>query len=222
MSQVEIYNQALSLIGSGRRLVSPTDTGREAQDCNLWYPDTRRAILSAAWWPSSKATSRLALVAERSTSEIWAAGDPSPQYLYAYALPADYIWPRQLASGEHFTVEMLDGNQMALMTNSISPVLQYTFDQTSDDLWSPLQKQAISHVLAARIVLGLTGKSNRAQLLFQMAQDLVQQARAQSGNTDHVRYDVLPDWIAIRDYEGTPEQTRFIYPYNDLSFGAML
>lgn len=215
MSQVEIYNQALGLIGVGRRLTSPNSNAREAEECNLFYDRVRRMILTAAWWPSSKRTARLSASVERDTSASWVDGDPHPKYLYAYNLPQGYLYPRMLVTGEVFEIALLDDTTPMLMSNAVSPILEYTYDQEDDTNWTPLQFQATAALLAAFIAPGLTGKRGTVQQVFQLASDLVLQARVQAGNLEDIRTDSAPPWITVRGVSAAPV-SRYVYSFSDL------
>lgn len=216
MTQVEVYNQALGLAGVGRRLASAGSTAREAEECNLFYDRVRKMILTAAWWPGAKRVAALGTAAaERDTSAAWADGDPHPQYLYAYTLPANFLYPRQLVTGERFEIALISNTAQKLMSNTVQPTLEYTMDQTDDTLWQPLQFQATVALLAAFISPGLTGKRGTVQQNFQLASDLVNQARGQTANTDDVRYEAAPAWISARGVSSAAS-ARYYYPYADL------
>lgn len=215
MSKVEVFNLALSLCGVGRRLASPDSAGPEAEVCRLWYDRTRTFILKAAWWQCVLRTDRLALVAE-ATGSIWQPGLPPPRYRFAYAFPADYLYPRYLHSGAAFEVTNLDDLTPVLVTNDDEPILAYSKDQPDDTFWDPGLMMAIVHGLAAFIARGLTGKPILGQSLLQAANEIILQARASAANVDNVQYQSLPDWLEARGLAHDPVVTRYIHPYGDL------
>ena len=85
---VSIFNLALSVVGTRAKVSVTTENSREAETCRLWYDISRDIVLRAAFWPSTVAHSRLAVLKERANlTDDWTADDPAPDWLFAYGFP---------------------------------------------------------------------------------------------------------------------------------------
>lgn len=218
MSEVEIFNLALAAIGTRTSVSATTENSREAEVCRLWYDVSRDTVLRAAWWPSVKKWSRLALLAERdSFNDDWVSTDPGPQWTFAYGLPSDMIAPRHLSTYGRFTIELyqasVDNEYLALMTDDESPILQYSKRQTIPQMWDDSLKMAIIYSLAAHITMPLAGKFEVALKMQQLANELIFKARENTANEQVNQYEVIAPWHAARGYAEAPPQTQFLYPY---------
>lgn len=89
-SEVEICNEALSRIGQSLLLADTGLTPEEiadalqspaAQQCALWYPKARDAVLRRYKWPFANRRVALAVV----------AGETRSDWTYVYAVPADCL-----------------------------------------------------------------------------------------------------------------------------------
>jgi len=100
-SQVDIANQALSLIGTRSQIASLDEQSNEALAVNKWIDTCRRRLLRMAPWNSAKNFNVLALIAAApGTPEnpsggtvTWQKGQPPPPWSYEYAYPADCVRP---------------------------------------------------------------------------------------------------------------------------------
>jgi len=216
-----LYNLALSSIGSrGVKLSSPTERSREAEECNLWFPQVRDQVLRAGWWPCARAVARLAHAQERDEMRPWEPGDPQPGWHYTFALPIDYLYPRHLTGYEWFEtgVAALDGiNDVPVLYASVQrPILVYTKKQENLSVWDSQLFSAVAAALAAAIALPLTGKPTWKREAEERANRLILEARAASLNETPIEEDSVPSWIAARGYAGNGRTRRYIYPYGPL------
>lgn len=214
-SAVELYNLALDAIGARNRISLPSEDSREAEACNLWYPNIRDQVLASASWPEATKMERLALLATHE-DETWVAGDPRPDLLNSYALPSDMLRPQYLSNYGRFTIQSYAPESRALMTSQTSPVLIYTFRQTLVSMFGAELQMAIMYGLAASICVSLTGKTSRAKLLVDQANARIISARETAANTNNEQFDVLPDWIAARGFSGGVPQSGYYYPFGSL------
>lgn len=214
--ETEIYNLALDTIGARNKISSPLEQSREAEACNLWFPNIRDQVLASAAWPESTKMARLGLLAEQD-SDLWVLGKPRPDLLNAYAIPSDCLRPQYLSDYSKFTIQSFAPETRAIMSNSGSPVLIYTFRQTLVSLWSAELQMAIMYGLAASICMSLTGKTSRAKLLYEQANKHIIAARETAANAGDERLDSIPDWIAARGFTDTASRISYFYP-----FGALL
>src|SRR5688572_22179934 len=214
-SEIQIYNRALNAIGSRDDVNSVTEESREAEVCRLWFGTARDIVLRAAPWSVGRSHARLALLAQRDDTLVWAGTDPTPGFAFAYAAPSDMLIPRYLTSYERFTLGVYnDGSvdQLALMANSESPILSYTKQQTTIGLWDVQLEQAVTFALAAYICMPLTGKPARAKLLADQANNILLDARIADANSEQNTLETIPDWIAARGYAGSYPSARYFYP----------
>lgn len=214
---VTLYNLALGAIGARAHISLPTEQSREAEECNLWFPEIRDLVLSSAPWPEATKMERLALVSTQDDDGLWDQGEPRPDLLNAYSFPSDCLRPRYLSDFSRFTVQSMGAENKSIMTNANSPILIYTFRQNLVSMWSQELQMAIALGLAARICTPLTGKTSRTKTLVEDANTLILSAREAAANTDDERLDSLPEWIAGRGYTDTSSRARYFYP-----FGALL
>ena len=217
--EVVLYNLALDTIGARNKISLPTEDSREAEACNLWFPNIRDQVLASASWPEATKMERLALLSEQ-TGDTWMVGEPRPDLLNAYACPTDMLRPQYVSNFSKFTIQSYAPESKALMTNLSSPVLIYTFRQTLVQLWSQELQMAIMYGLAAAINTSLTGKTSRTKLLLAQANERILAARESAANATDERLDSLPDWIAARGFTDVSNQSRFFYPYGSLLTAA--
>lgn len=217
--EVVLYNLALDLIGARTSISSPLEPSREAEACQLWFPNIRDQVLASAPWPEATKMERLALLGSQD-NDIWVVGEPRPDLLNTYSLPSDCLRPQYLTDFSKFAIQSFAPESRALMTNTTSPILVYTFRHTLVPLWSQELQMAVMHGLAASICTSLTGKTSRAKLLIEQANERILAARESAANTNDERLDSLPDWIAARGYTDVSSQTRFFYPFGSLLASA--
>jgi len=214
MNQTEIFNLALSAMGTRNRVSSPTEASTEARECLLWFDVVRKQVLCAAPFQEATGNSRLAVAAERGGAD-WVATDPDPGWRFSYSTPADMLRPRHLATFESFILSTSSLNEKRLTTNTENAILTYTKDQPNIDMWSGALVNAMAYGLAAAICMKLGGKMDRVQLVAQQANNLLMAARTYSGNVDDYQLESLPPWLAARGVP-TAQSTRYIYPYGAL------
>lgn len=217
---VSLFNLALNAVGARSNLSATTEKDRGAEVCTLWYPVIRDSVLAAAPWPSCRTTVRLSLLLERDFDEDWVATDPDPEFTYAYGVPSNMVRPSHLADFTRFIVgtrsaEGDSGAQKAIMTNTSEAILTYTKRQTVASMWEDPLALAIAYGLGAHICMPLSGKPQRAAMLIQMANELINVARANASNMDDNRYESVPDWITARGYNN-PGDLRYFYPFGSL------
>lgn len=216
---IALYNLALDTVGARNNISLPTEQSREAEACNRWFPNIRDQVLASAPWPEATKMERLALLSLQD-DDTWVQGEPRPDLLNSYALPTDCLRPQYLSNFGKFAIQSASAENRALMTSQTSPILIYTFRQVLVSMWSQELQMAIMYGLAASICVPLTGKTARAKLLLEQANQHIMAARESAANTNDERLDSLPDWIAARGYTDVSSQTRFFYPFGSLLSSA--
>ncbi len=216
---VTLYNLALGTIGARANISLPTEQSREAEACNLWFPNIRDQVLASAAWPEATKMQRLALLSEQN-DDTWVVGEPRPDLFNAYATPPDMLRPQFLSNFEKFTIQSYGAEQKCLMTNGNSPILIYTFRQTQVGLWSSELQMAIMYGLAASLCIPLTGKTTRSKLLVQEANQRILAARESAANAGDERLEAIPEWISARGFIDVSTRSRFFYPFGSLLASA--
>ncbi len=89
MSQISIYNLALSHLGIGQEVAIVTERTQEAQTLTRFYEPTRDAVLRAFLWPFATKIVTLGLVET----------DPNDEWGYSYRYPSDCLVLRRFLSG---------------------------------------------------------------------------------------------------------------------------
>ena len=227
-SVVELFNLALSAIGTRRIVSSAAEHSREAEICNLWYPVVRDVVLSAAPWDSARKTARLALLAERDFDLDWANGDPEPGWAFAYGQPSDMLHPLwldgfyQFRLGlRHVTVGNTTQTAKAVFTNYEDPVLTYIFRQEQLGHMAPDLYQAIALALGGAIARPLNGKAKMADLALGEANKAILEARVRSANENNIRFDHVPDWLSARGVVQNGAVSGYVYPSGPLLSAAV-
>lgn len=217
LDQTAIYNMALSAVGHKARVSIPTEVSRGAEICHLWYEKIRDTILRAAPWPSTRKMTTLSVLAERDFTLDWAVGDPDDPWTYAYAVPSDYLYPRNMIDYSRFEMGRYDIHK-AILSNYEDAVFSYTSKETSISLWDQGLQDSVIFGLAAAIAMPLTGKPQRAKDMLEKANSTILEARAMALNEQNnaPEWDAIPDWLAVRGVSPQTMYSRYIYPNGPL------
>lgn len=211
VTELTLWNQALSALGTGSSVQSANENSVEARNCGIWYETVRDAIFAAAPWPCLTAFSRLALLVERDDDEDWVVTDPPPGRLYAFGLPSQFIRPRHLASFGQFELSTVDGTK-CLACDEENPILCYTKRIDDPSSWDIGLQQAVVFGLAAHIAKASTGNDSDLQNMFTLANEKIMIARANNANSSQVQHEAIPDWLAARGQSLSMPTTRYFYP----------
>lgn len=213
--QTILYNMAAQAIGLRGKFVTTSDKHRAVEVFNLWYEHVRNEVFAAAWWEGVSKTSRLVLAVERTNAD-WAATDPVPGAAYAYTLPDDFIYPRQLSTFGHFSLSIV-GSARVLSTHEEDAILTYTANQTNMALWEPDLFLSVVFALAAFTANALTGDKNLVNGLEVKANDLIGRARTRVANDFNQPVESVASWHRARGYVGPVSlTTRFVYPHGPM------
>lgn len=212
-ARVQIFNLALSAVGTRASISHPDEQSREAEICLLWYETVRDSVLRSAPWASARRTARLALKRERDFAEPWQADDPEPPWRFAYAPPANFLFPRYLHGFHRFAMATDSTNSHVIYTDVRDPLLTFTFRQTTIGMWDANLREAIIYALAAHIAMALHGKPDRAQQALERANMMILQAREADANSAMEQYEASPEWILARGSAFATTPQPFLYPY---------
>jgi hypothetical protein len=130
-SEVEICNLALAHFGSRSNISSLTEASEEARHCRLHYANIRDSLLQMLDWDFARRYTFLATLDET------APGD----WLYAFALPADCITPRDVVTSSPTPVPYVVGLGVTLTPvlwcDQATVELRYTRRETNSGAFSP-------------------------------------------------------------------------------------
>jgi hypothetical protein len=176
VSDIDICNMALGHLGrSAAKIQSFAEKSVEARVCSLWYDPSRREVLEAQDWSFARKRLTLALHSDAAPDE-WA---------YRYQTPSDSLairsfwnpfsnswvmasafgnfWPGfagALSDAIPYELEAsLDGQEVTILTNLTGAIIRYTWDNPLVQMFSPLFVHALSHYMAAKMALEVTGKA---------------------------------------------------------------
>ncbi len=186
----ELCNIALARIGNRNGLVDfATDTTTEGDMCRIHYPMVRRSILRAHPWNCAVKRAMLTRLAE----------PPAFEYQYQFLLPDDYLavvrmsWEAdgyisadRPASGywEQATIayrieaSTANAGRRVLLTNQSSCGMEYIADITDSAAFDPMLVNAISMQLAVELAMSLAQNRQMAEMLTQLAQMKLREARS--------------------------------------------
>lgn len=222
-SDVQIANLALAACGSRSSIVAFNEGSVEADAVNAQYAARRDELLRAHHWDFSRKQVSLTLFRDATKTPT---PDPVPTpWLYEYLYPSDcllarYIMPQLQASPFagpgpsvpqwtgapiRFVVSNDDDNSnnpiTVLLTNQVQAILVYTRAITNPALFDTMFTTALAHYLGAHLSIPLSGDKALAKANFNIADSLVQRARAMSANEGLTVVDSMPDWIKVRGYQ---------------------
>lgn len=220
VSVVDIYNWALAAVGTRARVQATTETSVEAEACTIFYENVRDQILRSAPWDCARTYKRLAQSASRSEDTDWVEADPAPGWLYSYALPSDFLWPRFISTYARFELGVNSLNQKVLYTNDATPILCYTKRQTRVDLWDADLQAAVGFALGAHICMKLTSSESKTKLVTGQAIDKILAARQAAANAPNFSFETVPEWLSARGYGGVAPTNPYIYPSAEFSYAG--
>lgn len=214
---VGIYNMALGAIGAQGQLTSTTDPLREAEVCNLHYGQVRKLVFSMAWWPSLRATARLALSVER--DGVWDEGEPAPRFRYAYSLPSTCVRPRFLDGYVPFIIERT-GSTKTLQTNVSPALLTYTELVEDPNEWDTELVELLVAMLAVKVSMPIRRDPAVTRMAEQQAQLVYERVVPSVMNAEQPPYEeALPPELVARN-ENVPAELRYVYPLENFTYGT--
>lgn len=216
-----LYNQALTAVGSAADVTDPAGKGRSNDILNLWYPVARHAVFTAAHWPSLRKIKRLALAATRDTSATWLDSDPAPGYIYAYATEPDMLQPQYMEDFTPFRMTRV-GSEKLIHSNTPNAVMCYTRDEAVPSTWEPDLYRAVIWSLAACINMAKNGKMNVTEKLERQVLGIVSQAAVNAANSDDEYFDAIPAHWMNTGFEVPQQSPRFYYPLQAFNLSGLM
>lgn len=160
-SEVDICNLALTESFCSE-IQSLTAQSREAEVCNRFYAQCRDLMLSSYNWKFNQVRRSLALSSET----------PPGSWTYAYEVPVNCLQPVKIYQSDRnsteqipFTIESkLSIDEKVLYTDEPEAILIYRKKITVTNMFSPSFIEALSHLLGAKIAMGLKQDMNLANI----------------------------------------------------------
>lgn len=192
-SVVEICNMALSRIGNSQRIDSLTERSVQAEQCALFYEQTRDMVLRDRQWPFATKFVQLAAVTD----------NPSPVSAFCYSMPTDCLFARRIVDGimeapyvgawanEYFSLpqrpgipfRIIQGDSTRLIATSVSPaMLEYTARIEDPGLFDPMFVSALAWKLGVELAIPLSKDQSVATSCEQQYQMSLSAAFAQGMN----------------------------------------
>lgn len=105
-----------------------------------------------------------------------------------------------------------------ILTNQQQAIITYIKQVTDPNVWDSQFQEAMVATLAMRLAIQLTGKKDLAKFKQDIANGMIQIARAGDGNEGLTINDVTPDWIRIR---GTTYAADSLSPQSQFDWGPL-
>ena len=193
-TKVEIFNMALTRIGSSALIESDTEQSAEALALRTVYSNSLKSTLEALDWTFAR---QIVLLAD--------LGSPPVGWGYQYAYPSTCLkarrlmLPSRLQKPEKFEVALkADGSAKVINADIAEACLRFTMNITNVGLFNATFAEALSWKLGYESAMTLTGKDkvrDAAASGFNMALGNAQMIDANEGVDDE-----LPDAIWIDEY----------------------
>lgn len=195
--KVKICNLALSNIGHNSSIESLTEGSPEADECNLWYDESRLEALEAYDWNFARKRLTLALSGDDAPSGVW---------IYRYQYPSDAVIIRKLQNPAGETADVVpysielndDATAKTVLTNLSEAVAVYTRDLEAPSLFAPYSIKMLAASLASNIAFALTGKLAMAKAMTELFTTLSLAAPAFNANEDKETPPREAEWIRGR------------------------
>ncbi len=205
-----LFNQALTAVGSAPTVTDPESPGKATALLQLWYPVARHAVMTAVHWSSLRVTKRLPLLQTRDIDVDWTNDNPLPGNKFAYQLPSDLLQPQFLADYSRFEVSRL-GSVRALSSNTANAILHYTADDPVPANWEPDLYRCVIWALAASINMAKNGKMAVTQKLENQTLEIISQAAINVANGQDTYTDSPPSFYAGTGFNYPDLSARYYY-----------
>lgn len=196
-SQIDIYNMALSNIGSTATVQDLNERSAERIACSRFYETVRDAMLAYKACPWSFAIKIEAL------ADI---GTPPEPWGYRYTLPNDCITALYIAQtignnlrdDQQIPFQIINsGNSRALLTDQPGAILCYVSRIVEAERFSSPFVEALAMRLAAMIAMPIAKSASLRQDTASLAEQLIQVAMAHELN--QAQHGLMPESLYIAE-----------------------
>lgn len=211
IDQVGIYNMALAAVGVSQFVQSPDDGSLQARTCNVMWEACRDQCLQDFPWGFASRFAALQLISKITPGWLYTYGYPAdclqarvivPAWMTitnASTFPATWLLNRDRSHKIPFTVvENEAEGGLGIACNEGTPTLGYTARVTTPALWSPAFANALSWLLATRIIAPLSANPQYAITAGQAYQVALIRAGAQSMNEVQSKEEPESELIRVR------------------------
>lgn len=163
-SAVDICNMALSRIGISQRIGNlDTEKSNEANQCRLWYDQSRKTVLQAVDWNRARRRNVPLALIEAAPNSIWGYSYAYPNNCLAirYLVPPGMRFPRK---DQKIPYEVAnDGERIVIYTNLELAEATFTHDLVDPSLFDAIMVSALAYLIASEVALPLSVKSEMAK-----------------------------------------------------------
>ncbi len=191
-SQIDVINVALRRVGASRIQSLGEDSPEAAISGDLIDNVVDDLLRQHAW---NFATRRVKMA--RLTEE------PTFEFDYAYAFPADWIRTVSVHSNDagrntiYFREEYIEG-QRVLLTSQEDVYLRYIADIRDPNLWPPDFRQSVSLYLAKDLAMPLANSNRLQENLFSEARGTLARAKSADAQGSSPERMPLGTWVRRR------------------------
>jgi O-antigen ligase len=220
VTNFDICNRALVLLGVRKLITSFTQDSLEAQTANLSFTPVMNWCFGLANWNFARTTAALTISKGPPTvgPGAWSGAQPTPPWLYEYATPADYIRAVYITNNavapgtgvagwagepQRFAIAN-DTGAVVLLTNQATCNLIYTAYITNPTDWPFYFERLAVIALANTMCLAITSDLNLQERLAVSLEQQISIAMQLNKLEGLVIEDSTPEWI---------QATGINYPY---------
>lgn len=207
-SKVDVFNFALSRVGIGRKVASPTELSEEAIQCNRWFDHCRDECLRNFPWAFARKATSLAL-----------RDETFPGWSYVYQYPSDCVFALSITTEDGLRNPMVwfdlwqervtnqppripferalraDGQTQVILTDLAEAWLLYIARVEVTAVWDVDFVNMLAWRLAAEVALPLKAKADLAQYAANNYEAM--RARAAANDFNESYPDAEPDAPSI-------------------------
>lgn len=194
-SPIDICNLALAHLGETPNLssIDPPEGSAHAEACARFYPIARDVAVEAINWPFAMAR---VVLAELTPAE------PVTSWLFAYALPADYVkavgvvQPGVLDEEQDSSQFVIEGR--VIYTNAETATLRYVQKQTDTTKWPAEFVVAVSWLLASYLAGAICEDKSVKNWAYEMWREEIGRSAQSNANASQTVMHHTPHWIRDR------------------------
>jgi hypothetical protein len=204
-TSTDITNRALQLLGTRTTIASLAETSNEAIQANLVYTALVNWCLVQANWNFARKSVVLAQTSTF-TGSPWTTAQPTPQWIYQYNAPADYLRALYLfgttlvnpgntaftGEPQRFAVSEA-GNATVILSNQVSAGLIYTYT-AGENQWSSAFERFVVHALAYTLCFAL-GEKDQLSGFYERMMHMFVSAEQINREEGLIIGDTSPEWI---------------------------
>lgn len=194
-SEVAICNLALTHIRAQPDVISidPPEGGVKAEQCALYYGQSRRFVLRSYPWAFATTYRSLAQLDE-TIVRAWT---------YCFAVPSDclralHVYSDESETPQPFERSVTPGGVQVIYCNVEIPTLKYVKDVSDPTAFDPQFTMALSYHLASLLAVPISGDADLADRAFRAYLQHVSQAAASTAHETAPKPAHTVGWMTAR------------------------